>query len=67
MYFQVPSMTFTEGISVMSFSIGSATQFFLLCSSVQTLSDAVRFITLYYINYFCLVNGIIDIEKVLTY
>ncbi|XP_020298838.1 odorant receptor 67c-like [Pseudomyrmex gracilis] len=36
----VPSMTFMEGISVTSYAMGSVTQFFLLCSSVQTLSDA---------------------------
>lgn len=35
-----------EGISVLLFSIGSMTQFFLLCFSVQTLSDAVRLISL---------------------
>lgn len=33
-----------EGISILSFAAGSIMQFFLLCSSVQTLSDAVRFI-----------------------
>ncbi|XP_070164796.1 odorant receptor 85f-like [Polyergus mexicanus] len=36
----VPYMTFMEGISVLSFTMGSVMQFFLLCSSVQTLSDA---------------------------
>ncbi|XP_025265933.1 odorant receptor 67c-like [Camponotus floridanus] len=36
----VPYMTFMEGISVLSFTMGSIMQFFLLCSSVQTLSDA---------------------------
>ncbi|XP_018353799.1 PREDICTED: uncharacterized protein LOC108755361 [Trachymyrmex septentrionalis] len=36
----IPSMTFVEGISVTLFAIGSLTQFFLLCSSVQSLSDA---------------------------
>ncbi|XP_024876124.1 uncharacterized protein LOC112457357 isoform X2 [Temnothorax curvispinosus] len=41
----VPSMTFAEGISVVSFTIGSLTQFFLLCSSIQTLSDASTEIT----------------------
>ncbi|XP_011688661.1 PREDICTED: uncharacterized protein LOC105450505 isoform X1 [Wasmannia auropunctata] len=41
----VPSMSFTEAISVTSFAIGSLTQFFLLCSSVQTLSDASTEIT----------------------
>jgi len=67
---QVPSMTFAEGISVTLFAIGSLTQFFLLCSSVQTLSDAVRFITLHYINYFYLlifVSNVNDIEEILNY
>ncbi|XP_011640294.1 uncharacterized protein LOC105429183 isoform X2 [Pogonomyrmex barbatus] len=36
----VPSSTFAEGISIILFTLGSLTQFFLLCSSVQTLSDA---------------------------
>ncbi|KAF3054463.1 Odorant receptor 276 [Nylanderia fulva] len=36
----VPYMTLMEAISVLSFTMGSITQFFLLCSSVQTLSDA---------------------------
>lgn len=51
MYFQVPLMNIAEGISVTIFGIGTLTQFFVLCSSVQTLSDAVRFITSRYINY----------------
>ncbi|XP_018312311.1 uncharacterized protein [Mycetomoellerius zeteki] len=37
----VPSMSFAEGISVTSYAIASLTQFYLLCSSVQTLLDAV--------------------------
>ncbi|KAG5340086.1 OR22C protein, partial [Acromyrmex charruanus] len=41
----IPSMTFVEGISVTSFAIGSLTQFLLLCSSVQSLSDASTEIT----------------------
>ncbi|XP_050463834.1 odorant receptor 22c-like [Cataglyphis hispanica] len=41
----VPYMTFMEGISVLSFTIGSIMQFFLLCSSVQTLSDASTKVT----------------------
>jgi len=60
-------MTFAEGISVTLFAIGSLTQFFLLCSSVQTLSDAVRFITLHYINYFYFVSNVNDIEEILNY
>ncbi|XP_071582702.1 uncharacterized protein [Temnothorax nylanderi] len=41
----VPSMSFAEGISVILFAVGSLTQFFLLCSSVQTLLDASTEIT----------------------
>ncbi|XP_011882023.1 PREDICTED: odorant receptor 22c-like isoform X1 [Vollenhovia emeryi] len=41
----VPSMTLAEGVSVISFALGSLTQFFLLCSSVQTLSDASTEVT----------------------
>ncbi|KYQ59638.1 hypothetical protein ALC60_01304 [Trachymyrmex zeteki] len=37
----VPSMSFAEGISVTSYAIASLTQFYLLCSSVQTLLDAI--------------------------
>ncbi|KAG5313936.1 OR67C protein, partial [Acromyrmex insinuator] len=45
MYFQVPLMNIAEGISVTIFGIGTLTQFFVLCSSVQTLSDASTKIT----------------------
>ncbi|XP_018367946.1 PREDICTED: uncharacterized protein LOC108764296 [Trachymyrmex cornetzi] len=41
----VPSMSFAEGISVTSYAIASLTQFYLLCSSVQTLLDASTEIT----------------------
>ncbi|XP_025987018.2 uncharacterized protein LOC105197548 [Solenopsis invicta] len=41
----VPSLSFAEGISVTFFAMGSLLQFFLLCSSVQTLSDASTEIT----------------------
>ncbi|XP_019700463.1 odorant receptor 67c-like isoform X2 [Harpegnathos saltator] len=41
----VPSMNLSEGISVLLFAFGSAMQFFLLCFSVQTLSDASTEIT----------------------
>ncbi|XP_011052949.1 PREDICTED: uncharacterized protein LOC105145216 [Acromyrmex echinatior] len=37
----VPLMNIAEGISVTIFGIGTLTQFFVLCSSVQTLSDAL--------------------------
>lgn len=55
-------MSFAEGISVTSYAIASLTQFYLLCSSVQTLLDAVRFSTLRYINYFSFVSNVNDIE-----
>ncbi|XP_025262298.1 uncharacterized protein LOC112637252 [Camponotus floridanus] len=41
----IPSLTFMEGISILSFAAGSIMQFFLLCSSVQTLSDASTEVT----------------------
>ncbi|XP_070164779.1 uncharacterized protein [Polyergus mexicanus] len=41
----IPSLTFMEGISILSFAAGSVMQFFLLCSSVQTLSDASAEVT----------------------
>ncbi|XP_018312322.1 odorant receptor 67c [Mycetomoellerius zeteki] len=41
----VPLMNIAEGISVTIFGIGTLTQFFVLCSSVQTLSDASTKIT----------------------
>nr|XP_012234085.1 PREDICTED: odorant receptor 85b-like [Linepithema humile] len=41
----IPYLTFMEGISIFLFAIGSMTQFFLLCFSVQTLSDASTKIT----------------------
>ncbi|XP_032666759.1 odorant receptor 22c-like [Odontomachus brunneus] len=41
----IPSLTLTEGMSIILFSLGSVMQFFLLCSSVQTLSDASTEIT----------------------
>ncbi|XP_012529626.1 odorant receptor 22c [Monomorium pharaonis] len=41
----IPSLSLAEGISVMSFATGSLMQFFLLCYSVQTLSDASTKIT----------------------
>ncbi|XP_029671993.1 odorant receptor 67a-like [Formica exsecta] len=41
----IPSLTFMEGISILSFAAGSVMQFFLLCSSVQTLSDASTEVT----------------------
>ncbi|XP_072760423.1 uncharacterized protein [Anoplolepis gracilipes] len=41
----VPYMTCMEAISVLSFTMGSVMQFFLLCSSVQTLSDASTKVT----------------------
>ncbi|XP_012060480.1 PREDICTED: uncharacterized protein LOC105623705 [Atta cephalotes] len=37
----VPSMSFAEGISVTSYAMASLMQFYLLCSSVQTLLDAM--------------------------
>ncbi|XP_018367967.1 PREDICTED: uncharacterized protein LOC108764313 [Trachymyrmex cornetzi] len=37
----VPLMNITEAISVIIFGISTFTQFFVLCSSVQTLSDAL--------------------------
>ncbi|XP_072760419.1 uncharacterized protein [Anoplolepis gracilipes] len=36
----IPSLTLMEGMSILFFAVGSVMQFFLLCSSVQTLSDA---------------------------
>ncbi|KAL0114657.1 hypothetical protein PUN28_011744 [Cardiocondyla obscurior] len=41
----VPSLSLAEGISIVSFSMGAVMQFFLMCSSVQTLSDASTEIT----------------------
>ncbi|XP_011882025.1 PREDICTED: uncharacterized protein LOC105569858 [Vollenhovia emeryi] len=41
----IPSMTFPEAASVVFFAIGSLLQFFLLCSSVQTLLDASTEVT----------------------
>ncbi|XP_012529627.1 uncharacterized protein LOC105832870 isoform X2 [Monomorium pharaonis] len=41
----VPSQSFAEGMSVTFFAMGSLMQFFLLCFSVQTLSDASTEIT----------------------
>ncbi|XP_014488292.1 PREDICTED: odorant receptor 67c-like [Dinoponera quadriceps] len=41
----IPLLTFAEGISIILFSLGSVIQFFLLCSFVQTLSDASTKIT----------------------
>ncbi|XP_050463833.1 uncharacterized protein LOC126857944 [Cataglyphis hispanica] len=41
----IPSLTLAEGISILSFAAGSVMQFYLLCSSVQTLSDASAEIT----------------------
>lgn len=50
-------MSFAEGMSVVSFATGSLIQFFLLCSSVQTLSDAVRFFISHYKNFFYLLHN----------
>ncbi|KAL0114651.1 hypothetical protein PUN28_011743 [Cardiocondyla obscurior] len=41
----VPSLSFSEAISIISYAMGSVMQFFVLCSSVQTLSDASTKIT----------------------
>ncbi|XP_072760420.1 uncharacterized protein [Anoplolepis gracilipes] len=41
----IPSLTLMEGMSILFFAVGSVMQFFLLCSSVQTLSDASTKVT----------------------
>lgn len=60
-YFQV---SLAQGIPVMLYTTGTLMQFYMLCSSVQKLLDAVRFITIHYINYFYFVSNINDIEKI---